>query len=111
MNSGKICESELRTSPNDWHLGGSAVWLGHHIYYCGDTYVSLERLNLLDGSIDIAPDIICHSVLNHEGKVLVYGYDSNAEPIPDDYHLMMYEYFWSAQCAEPLEIVIGPGES
>ena len=111
MNSGKTCESELRTSPNDWHLGGSAVWLGHHIYYCGDTYVSLERLNLLDGSIDIAPDIICHSVLNHEGKVLVYGYDSNADPITDDYYFMMYEDFWSAQCAEPLEIVIGPGES
>lgn len=111
MNSGKTCESELRTSPNNWHLGGSAVWLGHHIYYCGDLNVSLERLNLLDGSIDIAPDIVCHSVLNHEGKLVVYGYDSNAEPIPDDYHLMMYEDFWSAQCAEPLEIVLGPGES
>ena len=68
MNTKKICTYDQVLLSSGM---GQNVWLGHYLYVCDHTLV---RMNLLDGTIDIASDVICKGVYTQDGKLLVDQY-------------------------------------
>ncbi|ACY15620.1 hypothetical protein [Haliangium ochraceum] len=69
LDSQTLCESEVISDNDAFSRYPSLGWLGDYVYTCDERRSGLQRISLIDGSVDVAP-IPCEGVAIHEGALL-----------------------------------------